>query len=758
MAIYKGLTNIAKIGVVKRTGDEWSVYTKSFKISKLPEFAAIRADSQGTCGIYINGELVEVSQGRFYNRVTYVECTSLLKEGENELRFVLGGHYNQPVVKSFREALRSQFSYVAAELEMISGKKRTTITTDTSFACVSDEGEATPECFSEVTKDEYEQFWKRAALWHEPKPIDVPETVAEVTGEAYKEYVSRPIEKYKVPERIHSVNGMEICEDGSVKTTGEKTEGVPYVIYDLGKLYVGYMEIEYEAEEDGNVTIKTDFTENVSDFDDNTPIGPMQHTNLIMPVKKGKNTLTVLRRRGGKYIQIRANGGLSLKINSVRVRISMMPYTKLGWFNSDDEVYNKIWEVSRYTLQVNKHREYESCPRNEMKYFSGDGTIDQLVDMYVFGDDSLFEQSMSLTEKKGDGGIITDKFEKETGLWDFPGWRIVSAYNHYRHTGDTALIKRHYDELKTATEWMINKMNSRYLIYQYPIYCGGLNSGLTSVEFSCRDDRLGEKPYMNAVFYASLVRMAELGKIVKDPDYREWEKLAPKVKKAINERLWDEKTGAYMDIYEPTYIPQDGNAVALWAGIPDAKKASKLRETIFKNNWSEYGSALMNRRFEGEYLFDVAHRDNRAISCFTNTFEAEGRFLSGDAKGALDLMKRTWGTMLKKGAQTFWEYAPNDDHNRWKICAHAWASGCAYLLGAYVLGITPEKEGYKAVKFAPSAEFEGDFSGVVPTVKGLIAVKCETKDGTKNYTLAVPKGVKLKTELPKGAKLTVKEY
>ena len=188
------------------------------------------------------------------------------------------------------------------------------------------------------------------------------------------------------------------------------------------------------------------------------------------------------------------------------------------------------------------------------------------------------------------------------------------------------------------------------------------------------------------------------------------------------------------------------------------KRAKKIRETLCNNNWSEYGSSLMNRRFEGEYLFDVSYRDNRAISSFTNTFEAEGRFLSGDACGALDLMKRTWGTMLKKDAETFWEYAPNDAENRWKICAHGWASGCIYLIGAYVLGVSPEKKGYDVIKFAPCAEFEGDFAGVVPTVKGLVAVRCETKDGNKNYTLAVPKGSKLKTELPMGAKLTVKEY
>lgn len=87
------LTSICRIGTVKWTGDEWSSYTKHFDLAVLPESAAIRVDSQGVCGIYLNGEFIEASAGRFFGRITYVEVTSKLKIGQNELKLVLGSHF-----------------------------------------------------------------------------------------------------------------------------------------------------------------------------------------------------------------------------------------------------------------------------------------------------------------------------------------------------------------------------------------------------------------------------------------------------------------------------------------------------------------------------------------------------------------------------------------------------------------------------------------------------------------------------------------
>ena len=91
------LTSIGWIGVVKRSGNEWSSYTKKFTVSEKPGVSTIRLNSQGVCGIYVNGEFVEGSCGRYMNRITYVEITSLLHRGENTITLMLGSHYFQAI-------------------------------------------------------------------------------------------------------------------------------------------------------------------------------------------------------------------------------------------------------------------------------------------------------------------------------------------------------------------------------------------------------------------------------------------------------------------------------------------------------------------------------------------------------------------------------------------------------------------------------------------------------------------------------------
>ena len=111
-------TNISRIGNVKREGDEWNTFTKCFTVSALPSFAAIRFDSLGVSAAYINGEYVASNTGRYSNRITYAECTSKIKLGENEIKLILGGHYYQGINEQTVARRKARFSSVAAELEM----------------------------------------------------------------------------------------------------------------------------------------------------------------------------------------------------------------------------------------------------------------------------------------------------------------------------------------------------------------------------------------------------------------------------------------------------------------------------------------------------------------------------------------------------------------------------------------------------------------------------------------------------------------
>lgn len=744
MVIKDNLTDIQRIGLIKTSGSEYSQYTKTVKLATKPDFATLRLESTGVCAIYVNGEFLKVSCGRYPSRITYIEFTSLLKQGENEIKFILGNNYLQGSAKKNVEATGTFFSCVACEIKINAGDESLRIVTNEEWCCESDDGQNKPRAFSEITKAEYERYWENSALWQEQKPINADKAVIDVAGNGYERLLKEFPEKYKTAEAIVETT---FGKNGSVL----EADGEGYVIYDLGRLHVGFLEIEYESDSNTECKFEFDYTERLSDFQPGATAF-IERLSITESLDKNKNTLFLFRRRAFRYLKVSVKGGGKFVLKNVRLLLDMMPYENLGYFNCSDEKINKIWQVGRYTLHVNKKLEYESCPRNERKYFSGDGIIDALSDYYLFGDTRLTKASLALTEKQVDGGIRTEKLQKDIGLSDYPAWRIVTVYNYYYYYGDTAFVKFLFNELAACLEWMIERMNSKSLIFQHPIFTGAqYSAGLGPTAYNSSEKYLGTNPLFNALLYKSLVCMSELASVTGDSRGAYWQELANDVKEAFNSCLWNYEMKAFADDYYKDIVFQDGNSLAVLFGLCDKERSKTVLDTVKRENHTPYGSTMINKDFP------LIRGEKRTISPLMCTYEAEARFMNGDSDGAIDLIKRCWGTMIDKGAETFWEFCHNNATDRWVIPSHAWSSGCTYLLGAYVLGIRPESKASDALIFEPYDGFEY-FNGVVPAKCGNIAVKCETVNGIKRYTLAMPKGTVVKNVLPDNAALEIIEY
>ena len=115
------LTDISWIGAINEGGEEEIRFAKTFILEQLPDFAGVRLNSRGVCAVHINGQFIESSCGRYLNRITYAECTSALKVGENTIELQYVGHYFQSAGNKAQERRGGWFSAVAAELELRDG-------------------------------------------------------------------------------------------------------------------------------------------------------------------------------------------------------------------------------------------------------------------------------------------------------------------------------------------------------------------------------------------------------------------------------------------------------------------------------------------------------------------------------------------------------------------------------------------------------------------------------------------------------------
>ena len=329
------LTKIGRIGIVKKSGSEWSSFRKEIILEKLPDFAAIRIDSYGVCGIYINGVFLEAITGRYANRIGCFACTSLMKKGKNEIILVLGNHFYQTTGNQIFERSGAMFACVASELQLHFGDEIVSVPTDESWECVSDDCLQETSCFAEITKAEYERFWRSAALWEEQTQVQIPDAVLNITGQSYASYIHQPIAKAVAAQKIADSRGF-VWEMGKPAANAEEQ---PYVIYDLGKLYVGYTQIRYRAQGEVCVTVSYDYSESCEDFSNGN--GIVKRLAVKETLKQGENTLFILRRRAGRYIKLQFEGSGSVHIEDVEVRLSMKSWPALGWFRCEDELLNK---------------------------------------------------------------------------------------------------------------------------------------------------------------------------------------------------------------------------------------------------------------------------------------------------------------------------------------------------------------------------------------------------------------------------------
>jgi hypothetical protein len=121
----------------------------------------------------------------------------------------------------------------------------------------------------------------------------------------------------------------------------------------------------------------------------------------------------------------------------------------------------------------------------------------------------------------------------------------------------------------------------------------------------------------------------------------------------------------------------------------------------------------------------------------------EARFGARDDANAIDLVRRTWGSMLARDPfSTFWEFATRDGGIRdgSTSLAHGWSTGALPALSRWVLGIRPVRPGYADYVVDPHP---GDLAwacGAVPTPAGPIRIAWQEDAGSLTLWLDAPEG------------------
>lgn len=504
-------------------------------------------------------------------------------------------------------------------------------------------------------------------------------------------------------------------------------------IYDLGKLCNGYVEADVVA--GASVRFFYGSFPNFMPFE-------------AKMTRKGDiciSSLLTLR-----YIRIEGDIG---QVENLHFVSAMKPLAERGSLQSDDRFITDLARVCNHTiqccimphscgnssihLQPQSSRDFVSLwhgvnndfvlfdgARRDREVWVGDLYYEVKACMFGFRDCESIRNSFDVILCKMDeNGYIPGSSISALNFPDYTAWFFIVLEEYYVLSGDLEYLKKQENRLERVLKYLLDRLD------------GGLLSVPQGRTWAWTLDRKGFVTSSNCILYKALYSAKALFTALGRPaeSVSMLEERAQLIKIRLNEQAFDTLAGAYRDAIGSEYYTLDANATAVLFGVCEIENRAQVLSFMREKFWTPNGSVLC---WPKEKASAINHNHTENIWPFVNCLEIEARMMCGRFDEADALVRRVYGNMLSRGADTFWEFYDaktgnfvvermeqvEDDRDNYDSECHGWSAGIAALYLQYAAGLKPLAPGYRICAVAP--HFMGNrLEAVCPTEWGLISMK-----------------------------------
>lgn len=447
---------------------------------------------------------------------------------------------------------------------------------------------------------------------------------------------------------------------------------------------------------------------------------------------------------GFRYLQLTIrNADEPLTIHSVSLNFTSYPVEPLGSFECSDEILNHIWRAGAHTLQLCMHDGFVDCPQREQRQFVGDAYVEALVNFAAFGDPYLTAKLLRQVQQsqRADGMTQTatpsDFGATDRGvIADYALYWLMTLREYVRYTGDAAIVTELYPGIERVLAWFERFVDDDGLLNNPPHWL--------FVDWAEVDKR-GQSTALNAQYVHTLRASAELAEMHGLPKRAAaWRDLAATIAAAINQHLWDEERGVYVDAradgVQSRRVSQQANGLCLAYAIAPPERRQRVIAYITDSSRVKLTMAMPG--MAGDPDFDEAQHVTLAQPFCAHHLH-RGLAQAGRADLLLDNIRQRWGAMIAAGSTTIWEV--------WSPFAsqcHAWSTTPTFDLSTSILGVTPLADGFATVSIAPQPVDLAWARGRIPTPYGIIETAWEQAAASFSLTVNVPETVALRVILP----------
>jgi alpha-L-rhamnosidase len=392
----------------------------------------------------------------------------------------------------------------------------------------------------------------------------------------------------------------------------------------------------------------------------------------------------------------------AITLDSVSMLYEYADVKEHGNFTCNDEEINRIYDVAKYTFELNTREFFIDGIKRDRWIWSGDAYQSYLMNYYLYFDSETVKRTTyALRGKDPVTGHINT-------IMDYTFYWFLGIYDYYLYTGDKHFIAQNYDRMKTLMDYVLARRNKDGLMEW-------MSGDWIFIDWAAGLNKEGEVSFEQLLLARSLETMALCADIAGDKDAAtQYNTLADDMRKKLFDIYWNDQKQALVHSRvngkQTDNVTRYANMIGIFFNYFTEQQKQQVKKTV-----------LLNDNIQ------------KITTPYMRFYELEALSAMGEQAFVLKEMKSYWGGMLNLGATSFWEeYNPaksGTEHLAMygrkfgKSLCHAWGASPIYLLGRYYLGVSPTKPGYAEYVVEPNLGGLQWMEGKVPTPNGDVEMK-----------------------------------
>lgn len=589
---------------------------------------------------------------------------------------------------------------------------------------------------AESMKAGFDEVYPPELHWHSDTPVlqnngpDLHWISAGVTKESQVTAIIMSREPRLVARHPRIVNPSGLIGPGEPSEFLPGEEHGAYAVIDFGKEVTGFPVLEIGGATGGEI-VDVGYSEFLSG-PDGSVLSPAEGTLGVVNCdraavhyadryicKPGAQQFRTFDKRAFRFMQVDVRRlSRPLRIGPVSLLLSTYPVEYRGQFECADPILNRIWEVGRWTVQLNMEDAYTDCPWRERGQWWGDARIQALVNYYAFGDLALIRHGLRTIAHSQDAeGWTRGIYPTDWSYAILPTFSllwIISLLDYLRYSGDRALPGECLPQVEGVLEACGRYRAEHGLLRDMPHWLFVDWAGV---------DTTGESASVNALYYGALRAAAEIARFLDRPELvGKYAAIAEEVRSGMKRTLWDNEHKCFRESWRggalSKEISEQANCWAVAFGAVEKELAVDVMKAITQE---KQASVLIGTPYFAFYMLDSLCR-------------------AGEHSQFLEYIRSRWSPMLRWGATTWWEMWQTNA----SLC-HGWSSAPTYFLQSEILGIKPQRPGWEEISIEPHPADLPWARGTVPSPLGPISVEWKKEKG---FTLRIDVPAKTRIRLP----------